>query len=104
MRTACLRIAAIGGADIAVITVKRSAVYAFASDTALLSITHSKITTVTVVITLTAGNLGMETPLLGITGISGATIAIITGDGASRLTCPTHTPVPCGADTPVITG
>ena len=103
--TSCLRVTTVIGADVSVIAIDRGAGHAL-----ILRITglgpraRIVIGAVAIVIALTPIDVGMETPFFGITGIDGAAIPVITGNGIPRLTYPIHTLVSRGADTPVIAG
>ena len=104
MTTTSLRVTAIVSADVPIITVKRRARNAPHAYAGLLSGAYIAVRAIAVVITLTSVNQGMETPLLRITGVGGATIAIITINERSALTYPIGATVTHGADIAIITG
>ena len=104
MLTSCLRVTAIGSADIPVIAGNRGTCNTLVLCTAgLFAITDIVIRTVTVFIALTAGNRGMETAGQRIAGIGSAAIPIITVEGRFPLADPVYAAVFRGAYTVIVT-
>jgi len=104
MLTASLRVAAIIGADIAIVAAYGGTRQTFSVHTLLFSGTHIMIRAVAVIITLTPNNRGMETTFLRVAGVGGTPIPIITADGVTSLTHPVHTEVTGGTYTAIVTG
>jgi hypothetical protein len=65
---------------------------------------HVIVGAVAVLVTLTATDRGIHATGSRITGIYGAPVTVITGDGISGFTVSIHTVVVCCAHTPIFTG
>ena len=104
MLTASLRVAAVIGTDIAIVTVKRCSRHALSINTGLFSTAHIVIRAVAVLIALAPNNRGVETAFLRVAGVGGAPISIIAANGVTCLTHPVHTEVSGGTYTAIVTG
>ena len=104
MLAASLLIAAVIGADIAIVAVKRCSRHALSINTGLFSAAYIVIGAVAVLIALAPDNRGMETAFLRVAGVGGTSVSIIAADGFTSLTEPVYTDVAGGTYTAVFTG
>jgi hypothetical protein len=104
MLAAPRRIAPVIGAGVAVIAIERCTRHALSVYTGLLTRAHIVVGTISVFIALTAGNKGKHASRIGIAGIAGAAVPVITADSRTRRAGTVHTDIGRGAGTAVFTG
>jgi len=102
--TASLRIAAIIGADIAIITADGITRLTHSIHTLLFSGTYIVIGAVAVLIALAPDNRGVETAFLRVAGVGSTSVSIIAADRFTSLTEPVYTVVTSRAYIAIVTG